>query len=101
MITVKKNWLILLIALIFIIFLPILFLGKLFPGFDLLLVFYPNSFHFFNSQNLLASGILSGFNLVATPSSFAGNWIYYFFAIKFSSIFKCVMNNAFATRASN
>ncbi|MCX6813427.1 MAG: hypothetical protein NTV77_03045, partial [Candidatus Azambacteria bacterium] len=66
--------------LIFIIFFPVLFLKKLFPGFDPLLVFYPYSFHFLHSQSFWASGILSGFNISATPSGFAGNWIYYFFA---------------------
>ncbi len=59
---------------------PMLFSKKLFPGFDLLLVFYPYSFHFLHSQSFWASGILSGFNISATPSGFAGNWIYYFFA---------------------
>lgn len=67
---------------IFIIFSPILFFKKLFPGFDLLLVFYPYSQHFLNQQNLWASEILSGFNIGVTPNSFAGNWIYYFSGFK-------------------
>jgi len=76
----KIHPLVILYLLIFIIFFSILFLKKLFPGFDLLLVFYPYSFHFLHSQSFWASGILSGFNIGATPSAFAGNWIYYFFA---------------------
>ncbi|MEK7578832.1 MAG: YfhO family protein [Patescibacteria group bacterium] len=69
----------LLYILIFIIFFPILFLKKLFPGFDLLLVFYPYSHYFLNQQSFLASGILNGFNIATTPAGFAGNWIYYRF----------------------
>ena len=67
-------------VLIFVIFSHILFLGKLFPGFDLLLVFYPYSFHYLNYQSFWASGILSGISIWASPANFAGNWIYYFLA---------------------
>ncbi|GEM_PF-2834963 len=66
-----------LFILIFIIFFPILFLKKLFPGLDLLLVFYPYSFYLLGAHNFWASGILSGFNIGVTPNAFAGNWIYY------------------------
>ena len=82
MIRILKNIhpLVILYILVFIIFIPVLFFKKLFSGFDLLLVFYPYSFHFLHSQSFWASGILSGFNIGATPSAFAGNWVYYFFA---------------------
>lgn len=76
----NRNPLIILLAAVFILFFPIIFLDKLLPGFDLLLVFYPYSFHFLHSQSFWSSGILSGFNISATPATFAGNWIYYFFA---------------------
>lgn len=70
-------------VLVFIIFFPVLFLGKLFPGFDLLLVFYPYSFHYLNYQSFWASGILNGISIWASPPNFAGNWVYYFPGIKF------------------
>ena len=57
-----------------------LFSDRLFPGFDLTLIFYPYSHHFLNQQIFWSSGILSGFNIGATPNAFAGNWIYYFLA---------------------
>lgn len=79
----KIHPLIILSFLIFITFFPILFLRKLFPGFDLLLVFYPYSFHYLGFQSFWASGILSGINVWASPANFAGNWIYYFPGIKF------------------
>lgn len=56
-----------------------LFSNKLFPGFDLTLIFYPYSHHFLNQQNFWTSGVLNGFNISTTPNAFAGNWIYYRF----------------------
>ena len=73
----KIHPLIILSFLIFITFFPVLFLKKLFPGFDLLLVFYPYSKYFLSQQSFWTSGILSGFNIGTTPNAFAGNWIYY------------------------
>lgn len=76
----KKNWPILLLLVLFLIlFWPTLFSNKLFPGFDLLLIFYPYSHHFLSLNNFWESGILSGFNMGAAPSTFSGNWIYYKF----------------------
>lgn len=79
----KISPLALLLILVLIIFLPILSFKKLLPGFDLLQVFYPYSYHFLSNQNFWTSGILSGFNISATPNGFSGNWIYYFSGIKF------------------
>lgn len=70
---------------IFSLFWPTLFSNKLFPGFDLLLIFYPYSQHLLSFNNSWASGVLGGFNIGIAPSTFAGNWVYYFFAIKFFS----------------
>ncbi len=75
----KVHPFIVLYFLIFIVFFPILFLKKLFPGFDLTLIFYPYSHNFLNQQSFWTSGILSGFNIGITPNAFAGNWIYYEF----------------------
>jgi len=65
------------IALIFILFFPVLFLKKLWPGSDPLLTFYPYSFHYFNNMSHWDTSILSGVSIGALPASFAGNWIYY------------------------
>ena len=69
--------------LIFVIFSPVLFLKKLWPGLDPLLAFYPYSFHYLYNHTFWSSGILSGFNIWLAPASFAGNWTYYFSGIKF------------------
>jgi len=83
-----KNWpILLLLSIVLVLFWPMIFSNKLFPGFDLLLVFYPYSFYFLQSQSLWVSGILSGFNIGATPSAFAGNWIYYFLARRIGADF--------------
>lgn len=80
----KRNYpVIFLSVFILILFWPMLFSDRLFPGFDLTLIFYPYSHYFLNQQNFWASGILSGFNIGTTPNAFAGNWIYYFSGIKF------------------
>lgn len=76
----KIHPLILLFFSVFIAFIPILFFKKLFPGFDLLLVFYPYSHYLLNQQSFWSSGILSGFNISTTPNAISGNWIYYFLA---------------------
>lgn len=76
----KIHPILFLFCLILIVFFPILFLKKLLPGFDLLLVFYPYSFLYLNYQSFWISGILSGISVWASPANFAGNWIYYFFA---------------------
>ena len=65
------------IALIFILFFPVLFFKKLWPGSDPLLTFYPYSFHYFNNMSHWDTSILSGVSIGALPASFAGNWIYY------------------------
>ena len=76
----KENWPIsLLLVLVLILFWPMLFSDKLFPGFDLTLVFYPYSHYFSTQQSFWASGTLGGFNIGTTPNAFAGNWIYYKF----------------------
>lgn len=80
---IYKNPVFLFLILIFILFLPIVFGNKLLPGFDLNLIFYPYSHHFLSQQSHWSSGILSGSNIGVTPNAFAGNWIYYFFGIKF------------------
>lgn len=77
---IYENPLFLFLTFVFILFLPMIFGKKLFPGFDLLLIFYPYSFHYLNQPSFWASGILSGFGIWAAPSTFAGNWIYYFLA---------------------
>ena len=76
----KENWpILLLLVLVLILFWPMLFFDKLFPGFDLLLIFYPYSQHFLSFNNFWVSGVLGGFDISVAPSTFAGNWIYYRF----------------------
>lgn len=55
-----------------------LFSAKLFPGFDPLLLFYPYSYQSLNQSHFWTSGIFSGFDTWASPSSWAGHWLYYF-----------------------
>ncbi len=74
-----ENPLFFLLIFLFILFWPMLFSDKLFPGLDLLLIFYPYSQHFLSQQSFWTSGILGGFNIGVAPSTFAGNWIYYKF----------------------
>ena len=71
---------ILLFILVVIIFWPILFSTKLLPGFDPLLLFYPYSYQNLNQSSFWADGIFSGFDAWTSPSSWAGNWLYYFLA---------------------